>query len=420
MKPTLVEAITSLFMIQRWNLLPRVETWVEAENVAYSTHIGFALLCETIEEQSEFKKMAFDYVAYETLKPLTKHFLSDLPYRFKRALDKSLEKPNSKKWKEKVKEKALTDALSLFPRMIRPEVKKYLVESSDIKIRELCDYVQRNTALQECKTNSTVYMEYYLGYITEIEEDIIEFCNKSDWMEKLNNAFNRYNELVKTGDREVDRLPGYFKVIRNLKYLRRWNRINRSIETNVLAHTYVVTLLALLFTWMHEDIWMDVHEEDEVKPDLDSFRIGTLQRALFHDVPEALAGDIITPVKEIIKREYPEEEGLWTRIENELAVTPIKALTGISSNLSKYIEEKRLLENISDQEKYSAASLVKDCDRMALAIECIQEGLTAKIPLEMSRVYPDYLEELQNSEWPYIREFAAKLATQYHLVSSAD
>ena len=88
MKDTLVDAITSLFTIQRWNFLPRVETWVEAENVAYSTHIGFALLCEVIKKSSEFKKLAFDYVAYETLKPLTKRFLSDISYKFKRALDK--------------------------------------------------------------------------------------------------------------------------------------------------------------------------------------------------------------------------------------------------------------------------------------------------------------------------------------------
>lgn len=410
MKPTLVDAITSLFMIQRWNFLPRVETWVEAENVAYSAHIGFALLCDTIKEPPEFKKLAFNYLAYEILKPLTKHFLSDVSYRFKRALDSSLKNANSKKWKMKVEERALIDTLSLFPRIIRPQVKQYLVESTDSRIQGLCKYVQRNTALQECRTNATVYDEYYLGYIKEIETDIEECCKSDPWMKELKGAFDRYNEPVKTGDIEVDRLPGYFKVIRNLKYLRRWNRINRSIETNVLAHTYVVTLLALIFTWMHDD---------NSKIDLD-FKIQALQRALFHDVPEALTGDIITPVKDIIRREYPEEKDLWTDIERKLAVTPIKKLTGVSSNLSKYIDENNLLDDVSDKEKDSVASLVKDCDRMALAIECIQEGITTKMPLEMSRVYPDYLEELQNSEWPYIREFAATLATRYHLVSLAD
>lgn len=410
MKPTLVDAITSLFMIQRWNFLPRVETWVEAENVAYSAHIGFALLCETIEEPSEFKKLAFDYVAYEILKPLTKHFLSDVSWRFKRALDKSLKDGHSKKWKDKVEERALTDTLSLFPRIIRPQVKQYLVESKEPKIQDLCKYVQRNTALQECLTNSRVYDEYYCGYIKEIKKDIEDFCKSTPWMKELDDVFARYNEPIKTGNIEIDRLPGYLKVIRNLKYLRRWNRINRSIETNVLAHTYVVTLLALLFTWMHED---------EVKLDHD-FKIGALQKALFHDVPEALTGDIITPVKDIIKREYPEEKDLWIDIENELAVNPIKQLTRVDSNLFKYIDSNQLLADISDKEKFSVDSLVKDCDRMALAIECIQEAIAVKMPQEMSRVYPDYLEELQNSEWPHIREFAAKLVTRYQLVSLAD
>jgi putative hydrolases of HD superfamily len=409
MKPTLVDAITSLFMIQRWNFLPRVETWVEAENVAYSAHIGFALLCDTIDKPLEFKKLAFDYLAYEILKPLTKHFLSDVSYRFKNALNESIKDPKQK-WNRKVEERALADTRSLFPRMIRPQVAEYLVESRDIRIIELCKYVQRNTALQECEKNSTVYREYYEGYIKEIKGSINQFCKESSWMKKLDKAFKRYNKRVTKGDADVIKLPGYLKVIRNLKYLRRWNRINRSIETNVLSHTYVVTLLTLLFTWMHEE---------SKKLDQD-FKIQTLQRALFHDVPEALTGDIITPVKDIIKREYPKEKNLWADLENKLAVTPIKILTGTSSNLSKYIDKNHLLDDVSDHEKNSAASLVKDCDRMALVIECIQEGFGAKIPLEMSRVYPDYLEELQNSEWPYIREFAAKLATRYHLVSLTD
>jgi len=136
--------------------------------------------------------------------------------------------------------------------------------------------------------------------------------------------------------------------------------------------------------------------------------------------PEALTGDIISPVKDIIKSEYPEypkDKNLLNDLENELAKTPIKKLIGTNSRLSKYIDKNHLLDEISDKEKNSAASLVKDCDRMALAIECIQEGLTAKVPLEMLRVYHDYLEDLQNSEWQYIREFAAKLATRYPLAS---
>jgi putative hydrolase of HD superfamily len=404
MKPTLFDAITSLFMIQRWNFLPRVETWVEAENVAYSTHLGFALLRGVIKKQSEFKQLAFDYIAYETLKPLTKHFLSDVPYKFKRALNKIADARNLENWEKKVQARALQDTLPLFPRMIRPQVKQYLVVSNDSRIKTLIKYVQRRTALQECETNATVYPQYYKGYIDEIKENIKEL-RKDPWMKALDDAFKRYDEPGKTGDSEVDKIPGYFKAIRNLKYLRRWNRINRSIETNVLSHTYVVTLLALMFTWMHEK--------------KDGFGLQALQRALFHDVPEALTGDIITPVKDIIKREYPTEKDLWTRIEIALANDPIKKLIGISSNLSKYIDKNHLLEDVSDKKKNSVSSLVKDCDRMALAIECIQEGFAGKIPSEMSRVYPDYLEELQNSEWQYIREFAAKLATRYHLVAPA-
>jgi len=275
MKDTLVDAITSLFTIQRWNFLPRIETWVEAENVAYSTHIGFALLCCTIEKPSEFKKLAFDYIAYETLKPLTKHFLSDLSFRSKSALNKLLKVHELDEWQKKVEKIAKDKIPPLFPRTIRPQVRQYLVKSNEDKIRDLCTYVQRITALQECERNNIVYGEYYKEYIEEIKENISEFCTINPWMKKLNDTFVQYSNPVNTEERDVNKLHGYFGVIKNLKYLRRWNRINRSIETTVLAHTYVVTLLALLFTWMHGNEFNS-----------NSSRIETLQRALFHDVPD--------------------------------------------------------------------------------------------------------------------------------------
>jgi putative hydrolase of HD superfamily len=408
MKDTLVDAIQSLFTIQRWNFLPRVETWVEAENVAYSAHIGFALLCN-VAETSEFNKMAFDYLAYEILKPLTKHFLSDVSYRSKTGLEDLLKELEVEKWEKKVAKIANDKIPPLFPRMIRPQVKRYLVKSNEDKIIDLCKYVQRKTAFQECERNATVYNEYYRKHIIEIGDDIVELSKKNTWMKDINDTFEQYNKNEDTHDKDINTIPGYFGVIRNLKYLRRWNRINRSIETTVLAHTYVVTLLTLLFTWMHED-----------KFDTDLKRIEPIQRALFHDVPEALTGDIITPVKDIIKNEYPKIDNLWDKVENKLAKTPIKKLIGTSSKLAQYIDDYHLLDEVTDKEKDSAISLVKDCDRMALVIECIQEGLNAKIPREMSKVYHDYLEDLQNSEWSHIREFAAKLATRYPLASSAD
>ena len=83
MKPMPTDAVSTLFTIQRWNFLLRVETWVEAENVAYFAHVGFVLAVETDGFSDE---MRFAFLARTLLKALHKHKLSDVSYRVKKAL----------------------------------------------------------------------------------------------------------------------------------------------------------------------------------------------------------------------------------------------------------------------------------------------------------------------------------------------
>ncbi len=81
---SLLDAIQSLFTLQRWNFLPRVETWVEAENVAYSTHIGYALA----REQTSLNEQALEkFLIRSLLKSFNKHGLSDVPHRTRKVLE---------------------------------------------------------------------------------------------------------------------------------------------------------------------------------------------------------------------------------------------------------------------------------------------------------------------------------------------
>src|SRR6185295_14039767 len=40
---SLLSALGTILTLQRWNFVPRIETWVEAENAAYVCHVGYAL-----------------------------------------------------------------------------------------------------------------------------------------------------------------------------------------------------------------------------------------------------------------------------------------------------------------------------------------------------------------------------------------
>lgn len=416
MNPTLIDALSTLFRLQRWNFLPRVETWIESENVIYSVHLGLPLA----KNSKDFpNNLLPHFIARCILKPLNKHFLTDVSYRVKLALNSLLKKENKEEdsaWEIMVDETAKKESCKLFSRRIKADLLPYMLgipKEGELqteeweKIENLCKYVQLRTALQECETNFKVYQGYYKEYVVEIEDRIKNLCKngeKASLFKQFDDAFETHNEPPKAAKNDdVKRFPGYFGVIRNLKYLRRWNRINRSVESSVLGHTYLVTLLTFIFLKMHSD-FIKKYEIDEEK---------AILRALFHDVSEALTGDIISPVKSKIEEVL---EIKWQDVERKVSHEFIQYIIPEQSHLKETIMPlgtNGLLEKLDDSEHYSDLSLVKDCDRMALVIECIFEKMAGSLAEEMASVYNDYLEDLQNSEWPYIREFSARLIIRY-------
>jgi len=59
------------------------------------------------------------------------------------------------------------------------------------------------------------------------------------------------------------------------------------------------------------------------------------------------------------------------------------------------------------------SSLVKDCDRLALMVECLSEK-EAKVWIpEMEESYHTNYRELSNSEWPKVRQFLDAIADRW-------
>jgi len=363
-------------------------------------------------------KLRSHFIARSILKPLNKHFLTDISYRVKKALKDLKQKPGEEimeiddAWKKLVDKTAKEESCNLFPRKIRNNMVPYMLgnpSGGGLKnhewkdIESLCKYVQFRTALQECETNNKVYPGYYKEYVDEIKSSIKEFCEngeKASLFRQLDDAFNQHNEPPQDAVTDIKRFPGYLGVIRNLKYLRRWNRINRSVETSVLGHTYLVTLLTFIFLKMHSDMDIKIVEEKSVL------------KALFHDVSEALTGDIISPVKSKIEKVL---ELKWQDVEGKVSHELIQKIIPEESLFKGNFQAgtNGLLGELDDKEPHSYLSLVKDCDRMALVMECIFEKMAGSLVGEMASVYDDYLEDLQNSEWPHIREFSSRLIIRY-------
>ncbi|MCL4458140.1 MAG: HD domain-containing protein [Nitrospirae bacterium] len=382
MEKSLIGALKTLTSLQRWNFLPRVEIWTEAENVAYVTHVGYAI-------GREYGLTAPDvlehFLVRSLLKSFNKHFLSDIPVKTRDALDQDV-------WKSVV-EKAVSETSKLFPRKISEDVKKYLtyggdysIAGADPKVKEkvemLLKYVQNKVALEECETNQRVYDKNldYQSIIGKIKKKTEEIADA-----------NKFEEIF-------DGHKAYFSRIKLLKYLRRWNKINRAIESSVLSHTFIVAFLTLLFSQMCNG------ECEE-----NNFSYKAILKALFHDVPEALTGDLITPVKKVIKEA---KNKAWDDVEEKL-IEEIKsdAPKGVKEDFESY----GLLKPLERSKVNSVDSLVKDCDELALVIECVFEEHSGTVTEEMYRAYHVYLNSLLNSEWTYIREFCTRVLLEFSL-----
>ncbi len=380
MPSNLIQTLETLVNLQRWNFLPRVEIWTEAENAAYVTHIAYTLGRFMGVQNEEMEKILKRIL----LQSLRKHYLSDIP---RKTLD-TLKQINPSYY-EKLYSNAAKETLRLFPHSISDDVEKYLkTESLSEKehtselINNIIDYSQKKAALEECKTNSMVYSDYY----GEIEKDIAEKIDGLKYSEEFNQC--------------MEESGLYLSSIKKLKYLRRWNRINRNTETSVLAHTFIVSILSIVFSTI-EDSYYFVKIYNHEKPR--DFILVSIIRSLFHDVPEILTGDVITPVKSKIN---DLDNGLWEKVEEEFINTFRKE---VPEKLKSDVEKYNLLKELN-KAPFSVPSLVKDCDQIALVVECLMELESGNIIPEMENAFKSYLNTLQSSEWTSIREFTLRLA----------
>ncbi|MDZ4064089.1 MAG: YfbR-like 5'-deoxynucleotidase, partial [Coriobacteriia bacterium] len=192
----------------------------------------------------------------------------------------------------------------------------------------------------------------------------------------------------------------YLSGVKRLRYLRRWNRINRVIPTSVLAHTYLVAVLSAIVCRLEEQ------QIQKGQSGVSEFRYRAVIRALFHDLPESLTGDVISPVKDQISRI---DSDMWAfveafHMEEFTATAPMQ--------VRAEIERLDLLKELNPGEPYSVDSVVKDCDRLALLLECAYEKHSGRLNHEMLDAYEDLQPKLQRSEWESVRDLASSIILQ--------
>ena len=111
----------------------------------------------------------------------------------------------------------------------------------------------------------------------------------------------------------------YLLVIHRLASSYRWNKSTRHYPVSVLSHTYLIGFVTYLLA-------NDMSATPDETTDM-------LLTAFFHDIPEAITGDIITPTKKSV----PGLETMIERIEQEM----------VYEHLLSYIEKHSFIELFS-------------------------------------------------------------------------
>lgn len=137
----------------------------------------------------------------------------------------------------------------------------------------------------------------------------------------------------------------FYALISRLKYIDRWALMRNSERENVMEHSYMVAVLAHALGVIRRDVFKKPCSPEALAA-----------RALLHDAPEIITGDMPTPVK------Y--HDGNMIRAYREIERGAVRTLVGALPE-SMQGEYDSLLSGESE--------LVKAADKLSAYIKCLEE-----------------------------------------------
>ncbi len=258
--PKLIEAIFTAASIQRWNDYPRMVDLVELDKQAHKFIIAFfiAKMEDDVDMSALIEAGIFEF--------LRRVVVTDIrPDVFRKMLQKK---------KKELNEWVITQ---LHESLIDLEDGAFL-ERFENFLRDDNMYKKERFILKAASYMSTRW-EFSIVYQTS------RFLNDIDDVKKhVDEEIEDYYELI--GVRKIalkQKLSSFIDLSGRLRFQKRWAQTPRVPETSVLGHMLIVALFSYFY----------------------SKKIGACKTrlennffcALFHDLPEALTRDIITPVK---------------------------------------------------------------------------------------------------------------------------
>ncbi len=263
---TLVLKIFEAFSIERWNDLVRPFDLTEMDKSAEKVVLAYIL---GKYEEANGKTIDWDWIIYASLfELLRKIALCDIKSPVQRMIKN--EYPEEY---EKINEWVISQYKGIIEdEDLMTRFKTYILDTStdEETTKRVFRAAHKYSAMREFEMISVVNESFRLR---KIQEDLLK-----DIQEYLD---LRGLQLLMTKQKPYK----FLMIIEQLRFQTRWNQTPRIPKTSVLGHSFFVALVTLLLSRQNT---VRMHDK----------RIyNNFFSALFHDLPEAVTRDIISPVK---------------------------------------------------------------------------------------------------------------------------
>ncbi len=264
---TLNLILTRWTSIKRWNNFPRIEDISHMDNIWFVIHVALFLVhleeenWEKIDELFIIKRIIFD--SFSSL------ILSDIISGTKDYI-KQIDKQLFQKLTDKV-----FNYMFQFeaPTYIKLDIKKTISDTTKTKEMQIIKAAKKYAWFVEWSINSRVFSNVYDVVILEIE----------DYLAKARKELKSLDILLAN-----ENYKKYLSHIRRLSHIKRWNQAIRKYDTSVISHLVFTAFLAYIIT--------SIENNEGGNYDM----LDIMKRALYHDIAEAITGDIIAPTKKAV------------------------------------------------------------------------------------------------------------------------
>lgn len=273
--------MTRWLAMKRWNNFPRIEDVSHLDNVGYTIHI--ALFLAHLEEKNGKevdKEFIIKRIIFNCFITLLISDINSGTREYIKELDSSMFDKIESMW---------IDSILSFdaPEYIKEDIKNTFFNTKNTLELDIISASKKYAWLNECMVNAKVFPDIYEVPLEQINSFLFE---KRKTLKSLDLLLS--NENYKR----------YLSNIRRLSHSMRWSWQTRIFPISVMSHLVIITFISYILGM--------IENENGENYDLNDL----LLRAIYHDIPEAITWDVITPTKKSIS--WFEE--LLEKVENKM------------------------------------------------------------------------------------------------------